>query len=199
MKIEHITAQALNSPGLHYAADVVVAMPAIDMIQAYRSAELMARRCGGLENACLLLVEDTEREGYVAVCNRAFRASQSQYFAYVAQDAFAGRGWLRIALNHMQKTGKSMLAFNDGKWSGSLAGFGLVERQWAQAHYMGDIFFPDYKQHFADAELTHLARNSDQLCYTPRSVLIEVDWDKDRKKSNGLDKKLFESRLNLSC
>lgn len=194
MKIEHHIANALPASGLAQGAAVVVAMPAIHMAHAQRSAELMARRSGGVENAVLLIVEDTEREGYVAVCNRVFRATDSAFFAYVAQDAFAGRGWLRIALNHMAKTGKGLLAFNDGKWHGQMAAFGLVLRSWALMQYGGDLFYAQYRQHFADMELSHLAKEADQLCFATRSVLVEVDWHKDSRKANQHDKKLYSTR-----
>lgn len=196
MKIEHHIANALPASGLAQGAAVVVAMPAIHMAHAQRSAELMARRSGGVENAVLLIVEDTEREGYVAVCNRVFRATDSAFFAYVAQDAFAGRGWLRIALNHMAKTGKGLLAFNDGKWHGQMAAFGLVLRSWALMQYGGDLFYAQYRQHFADVELSNLAKKQEMLCFSSRSILIEVDWGKDGRLANRKDKAIFNKRLN---
>lgn len=194
MKIEHITASALDPERIHCSAEVLIAMPAINMADAQRSAELMALRGGGVENVILLMVEDTEREGYVAVINRTFRATESAYFAYVAQDAFAGRGWLRMALNHMKKTEKGLLAFNDGKWHGQMAAFGLVLRAWAVQQYAGDLFYPQYKQHFADMELSQLAKHADQLCFAVRSVLVEVDWMKDKRKPNQHDKDLYRQR-----
>lgn len=173
-------------------SDVIVVMPSIDLEQAWRSAKLMERRAGS--DCLILIVHDLQRQGYIATANQAFRNSRSTYFAYVAQDAFAGRLWLKVALNQMRKTEKAMLAFNDGKWHGLLASFGMVTRDWAQRQYDGDLFFPDYKSHYGDTELTLLARAQGQLTYAARSVMVEVDWDKEDKVVDKEDRALFGNR-----
>ena len=193
MQIQYITAeQLLDAKPLE--AQVVVCMPAIDPEQAERSAKLMARRAGA--EGLILVVYDEQRQGFIKTANLAFRKSVSTHFVYVAQDAFAGRFWLRVALNVLEKTEKSMLGFNDGKWQGQLASFGLVRRVWAEPHYGGDLFCPEYHSHYGDAELTLLAKSNDQCCYAPRSVLLEVDWEKEDKLANDADKLLFRTRAS---
>lgn len=191
MRIEKITGEALGK-GARFVSDHLFAMPATDLVQAERSAELMSRRSG--VDGLILIVHDTLAEGFVALCNRAFRRSEGVCFGYVAQDAFAGRLWLALAQTTMARSGKAMLAFNDGKWHGRLASFGLVKRSWAISNYAADLFYAGYQRHYADAELTLLARAADQLCYAPHSVLLEVDWDKDQKPVHGPDLRLFRAR-----
>ena len=193
MIIQHCTPQDLAN-GLIVEADVVVAIPATDLLQAELAAQLMRRRAGAA--GTILVIHDFHRQGYIATCNQAFAQSRGNYFCYAAQDAFVGRLWLRVALNLMHKTGKNMLAFNDGKWHGLLASFGMVKRHWAQQHYGGALFHPSYHSHFGDAELTLLARAHDQLCYAPRSVMIEVDWGKDDKIAHDGDRQVFQQRAN---
>ncbi|EWS66452.1 hypothetical protein KBW71_19260 [Hydrogenophaga aromaticivorans] len=191
MRIEYTTTEQL----IHEApreAPVIIAMPATDLELARRCAELMARRAGA--PGLILVVMDEQRLGYIESANRAFRHSDSHYFIYVAQDAFAGRLWLRFALHQIEKQQKDMLAFNDGKWHGLLASFGMVRRSWAQTNYGGSIFHSSYHSHFGDAELTLLARAHDRLCFAPRSVLVEIDWDKDDKLVNDGDRKQFRQR-----
>ena len=193
MRVEYVTAQELLlAPP--YSESVVVCMAAIDQRQAERSASLMARRAG--IEGLVLVVYDEQRQGFIKTTNLAFQKSTGTYFCYVAQDAFAGRFWLRVGINMLERTGKNMLAFNDGKWQGQLASFGMVRRDWATTHYGGDLFCPEYHSHYADAELTLIAKAHDELCYAPRSVLIEVDWEKEDKLANDIDKKLFRRRAD---
>lgn len=191
MRIEYITVEELESAP-YFDAPVVVAMPATDPEQAERSARLMARRAG--TEGLILVIYDENRQGFIKTANLAFQKTRSEFFAYVAQDAFAGRFWLRVAIKVMEKTEKSMLAFNDGKWQGMLASFGLVRREWSIRHYNGNLFCEKYHSHYGDAELTLIAKSQDQLSYAPRSVLIEVDWEKEDKYANDGDKIIFRKR-----
>jgi hypothetical protein len=176
------------------SAGVVLVMPCTDLAQGTRAANLMVSRAG-LADAVLLVVHDPQRLGFVHVANTCFSVTQSEYFGYVAQDAFAGRRWLQRAHQLLQSSGKGLLGFNDGKWAGRLASFGLGRRSWLQANYPeGQLFCPQYSQHYADTELTVLAMGNDQYCYDPNAVLMEVDWDKDGKAVNPSDKTLFARR-----
>jgi len=174
------------------AAPVLVVMPFIDRAMAGRSAAQLAARAG--VEGLLLAVEDADRRGFIATVNRLFRESTSEYFAYVAQDSFAGRKWLARALALMQKGGKGLLGFNDGKWMGMLAGFGLAERAWAAGNYGGDLFHAQYVRHYADAELTLLAMSAGTYCYDANCVLVELDWDKDRTGVDAADRALYRLR-----
>jgi len=173
---------------------VIVVMPLTDAAMAERSARLMAAR-SGVTNGLILLVTDADGEGFVRVANMAFERTQSEFFAYVAQDAFAGRLWLARAIEKMQTTGKHLLGFNDGKWMGVLAAFGLARRSWVLSQYGGAFFYPAYDTHFADAELTILAMNEQCYCYEPNSVLVEVDWEKDDATTNAEDRQCFHERV----
>lgn len=172
---------------------IVIVMPSIDAQAAARSTRLMAARAGTADGV-ILEVRDTAGAGFVALANAAFRATRSRYFGYVAQDAFAGRLWLERAVAALEKTGKGLLAFNDGKWMGALAGFGLVRRDWAAGNYGGALFHAGYVGHYADVELTLLAMNEGQLCYDANCVLVEVDWDKDQKSVSATDRALYRHR-----
>lgn len=173
---------------------LLIAMPFIDAVAARRSAVQLAERagCDGL----ILAIHDDDRQGFVATINQAFRRSQSQLFGYTAQDAFAGRDWLVRGNRALGRSQGKLLAFNDGKWSGALAAFGLADRAWAKGNYGGDFFHPGYHSHYADTELTVLARARSVLAYDPEAVLIEVDWDKSGKSVRRQDQSLYRARAS---
>ena len=161
---------------------------------AQQAARLMVQR-SGQDGAVLLIAYDHAGEGFVKVANRCFAVTRSPYFGYVAQDAFAGRKWLHKAIKALESSQKGLLGFNDGKWSGLLASFGLGRRDWLAGNYPGgELFCPDYQRHYADTEITALALGNQQYCYDPNAVLIEVDWNKDGKAVNPQDKALFAER-----
>lgn len=179
-------------PLLEAPVDTLVIMPYIDRATAERSARQLAARAGIA--GMLLAIEDVDRQGFVAVVNQVYRRTQSDHLAYVAQDAFSGRQWLNLARGALRQTGKGLHGFNDGKWRGALAAFGLVSRKWADGNYGGDLFHPGYQCHYADVELTVLAINDKQYCYDPNAVLIEVDWEKDGAAVNADDRALYRQR-----
>jgi hypothetical protein len=193
MQIQYLTSTelaAFDNASLA-TGGVLVAMPFINADHAQRAAKLMASRANA--PGMILCIHDEKEEGFIALINRAFSKTQSAYFAYVAQDAFAGKDWLKEALSAMGDQ-KHFLGFNDGKWAGALAGFGLARRSWAVNHYSGNFFYPQYKRHYADAELTLLAMQEGVYAYDPSSLLIEVDWDKDDATVDPGDRKLFLER-----
>lgn len=175
------------------SAESVLVMPYTCAESAKRSATLMARR-SGVSDALLLAIEDVNKKGFVSVVNRAFSWTQSAYFGYVAQDAFAGRQWLALALSALRGGDKHLFAFNDGKWLGVLAAFGFASRGWALDNYEGLFFHSGYRRHYADAELTVLAMSDRVFGYNPNSVLVEVDWDKESKAVDAFDRKLYRFR-----
>lgn len=170
----------------------VMVMPYVDEMLALRCAKHACRRASA--RGLLLCVFDAERTGFIRVANQAFRQTQGEWFGYMAQDAYAGRDWLAIALQTAHRSGAKFLGFNDGKWRGELASFGLASRHWATKNYGGDLFFPGYNKHFADAELTLLARQDRCYAFDPDSVLVEVDWDKDSAGVSAEDRQLFLRR-----
>jgi hypothetical protein len=191
MQIITLTSSELGSTPL-ISDSVLIFMPFIEPMQAKRTAEALSRRANS--PGTIVCIFDEKKEGFIHLVNRAFKLSQSPYVGYLAEDAFPGRAWLKIGLDKLLSTKGALLGFNDGKWHGHLAGFGLVDRVWAEQNYQGDLFYPSYHKHYADTELTLLAKSDGVYAYDPDSVLIEVDWEKDQKSTYPADKKLFQAR-----
>lgn len=170
----------------------LVVMPYIDAAAAKRSAVQLARRAGTpVSVAC---VADQQRRGFIAVANAVFHRTAAPFVAYVAQDAFAGRGWLAHGVRALSADGGGLLAFHDGKWAGALAAFGMVRIDWARGNYAGDLFHPGYRSHYADTELTVLAMASGALRHDPLAMLVEVDWDKEAGAVSPDDRALYAAR-----
>jgi len=167
-------------------------MPFIDVALAQQAAEFASLRSNS--EGMLLAIHDVQQHGFITTVNRAFRATDSPWFGYMAQDAFAGRSWMALALEAMQNEQAGLLGFNDGKWQGKLASFGLAEREWALSNYKGDFFYAGYKSHYADTELTLIAQQQGRYFYQPNSVLVEVDWDKETATVNQEDRKIYHAR-----
>jgi len=181
--------------GSPYGIDVegpLVVMPYIDRHEAERTAQQLSQRAG--VQGTLLCVEDVARLGFIATANAVFQSSSSKFFGYTAQDAFAGRDWLSIAVNALAEGRGGLAAFNDGKWHGKLAAFGLVDREWATSVYEGPLFYPGYNRHYADVELSLVAMQQRKFRYDPNAVLIELDWQKDGKGVSQRDRSLFRQR-----
>ena len=177
-------------------APVIALLPWLHRAAARRAAELMVSRAAA--PLLVLAVQDDLAAGPVAIWNTAIRQTRGAFVIYCAEDAFAGRYWLRFALEALQqKPGAGLLAFNDGKWFGQLAAFGLVRRSWLMPLYGGALFHPGYAQHYGDTELTLVARQQNALAYHPHSLLVEADHGKDGKPVNPRDKALFEARARL--
>lgn len=174
-------------------APVVAILPWLKKAPARRAAELMVSRAGA--ELTVLAVHDDLGAGPMAIWNLAVHRTRGTFLIYCAEDAFAGRYWLRFALQAMQKPGAGLLAFNDGKWFGQLAAFGLVRRAWIDTIYGGFLFNPNYAQHYGDTELTLIARHQHALVYHPHALLVEVDHAKDQRPVNAADHALFQSRV----
>lgn len=182
----------------------VMVMPFTDANMAQRAGLLAAQRAGA--KGLVLAVHDTERQGFVATVNQAFAATLSPWLGYMAQDAFAGRDWMALALQALHRQRGLFLGFNDGKWQGALASFGLASRSWAAGNYateaddvaeQGSFFHPSYQRHYADAELTVLAMQAKGYVYEPNSVLMEVDWAKEAQAVHAPDRAIYRQRAAL--
>ncbi|MFZ2630257.1 MAG: glycosyltransferase [Desulfosalsimonadaceae bacterium] len=143
----------------------------------------------------ILIVNDSKRQGFIKTLNEAAARITVKYIVYLAQDAWPGRDWLRCACEIMDKSGKGLLAFNDGKWKGRIASFGMVRTGWVRTLYNGWIFYPGYVSHAADNELTVVARAQDMYVYNPDCTLMEYDPEKDFGGSNPKDRALFQKRF----
>lgn len=191
MRVEFTSLASLPAQ-IDAGAGALVVMPFIEPTLARRAATQLARRAGA--DGLLLAVYDDRRAGFIAIANRVFRTSTSASFAYLAQDAFGGRDWLARGQAALARDKGGLVAFNDGKWGGALAAFGLVDRSWAAGNYGGELFHPGYRSHYADAELSVLALAQAKHRYDPECLLIEVDWDKEAKGVDEGDRALFRSR-----
>lgn len=173
--------------------DTLVIIPSTDKKKAEQAAATLGEKAGiGCD---IDVVMDKDKQGFVSIVNRKVESNPDYaYYVYVAQDAFPGRDWLKRGIETLEKEDKGVLAFNDGKWDGQLASFGLVSRRYIETYgYQKKYFFyPKYHSHYADTELTEHAKIYDELAYNPEATLIEVDHDKHGV--NQQDRMLFMKR-----
>ncbi len=178
---------------------VAVIMPSINPDRGIEVARILFKRSG--MKTTVFVVQDTCRQGFAKTLNDTAQRLNVAYLCYVAEDAFPGVDWLRIAYEKLERTGKGLLAFNDGKWNGRIAGFGMVRTQWVKQLYGGPVFFPGYRSHKADNELTLIARIMNEFIYEPTATLIELDPSKaleDAEDGSEVkrDRNLFYERLH---
>lgn len=139
-------------------------------------------------------VHDEQRNGLVSTVNKAYQAIQAPFYAFVAQDVFAGQDWLSIAYECLQNERTGLFGFNDGRLGGSHASFGLVRRTWAESIYGRHLFFPGYQTHACDTELTLVAKQQQAYSSDPAAILLEVDYFKDYATSSYPDVRLYRER-----
>ncbi|HOG20031.1 MAG TPA: glycosyltransferase, partial [Salinivirgaceae bacterium] len=172
---------------------VMIVMPCIDIKMGFGTAEILHSRAG---MDCLVVIAvDTKRQGFIKTLNQVSLKADVAYVVYLAQDAYPGRNWLKTAYEKLEQQQKGLLAFNDGKWNGKIASFGMVRKSWAKELYDNMILYEGYKAHKADNEITVIAKVTQQYIYDPDSSLIEVDYNKDRGGSNPDDDDTFKKRF----
>jgi hypothetical protein len=171
---------------------VTLVMPSTDLDLANKTADILISRSG--VPAQVLIVEDDVQQGSALILNRVCQSTTCHAMAYVAQDVFPGRLWLKRALTMLTQDKAGLVAFNDGKWCGEIASYGLLKTQWIRKVYGGGLFYKGYKQHYGDVELSLIARSIGAFSYDPHAVLIEIDPEKDQKKVNEADREMFSSR-----
>lgn len=171
---------------------VICVLPYIHHDLAVRVEEVL--RVRAKQSGLLLLVDDTDRLGFMKVANLVYYLTRSPYFAYLAEDAFPGEQWLNSAVTTLQETQAGLLAFNDGRFFGTLAVFGMVQRAWLKTIYPRFLFHPGYVSHFGDTELTTIAYLRNMLIFNPACLLVEVDYEKHKKGNNPADAALYKQR-----
>lgn len=172
--------------------DVICVLPYIDHALAVRLEDVLRERAK--QPGYLLLVDDDARLGFMMVANLVYSWTRSPFFAYLAQDVFPGEQWLKSAVTSLKETQAGLLAFNDGRFFGTLAVFGMVRRDWLKTIYPRFLFHPGYVSHFGDTELTTIAYLRNMLFFNPAALLMEVDYEKHRKGHNEADAILYRQR-----
>ena len=174
--------------------DAVLVLPYIDHELAVRAEEILRVRAG--HPGLLVLVDDDERMGFIRVANFIYSRTKSPLFGYLAQDAYPGMSWLAQGVGVMKKTGAGLLAFNEGRFFGTVAAFGLASRAWLSTLYRNMLFYPGYKSQYGDTELSAIAYVQNQLVFNPNALLMEVDYEKHAKANNADDDALYKARLD---
>jgi hypothetical protein len=192
LDIQIIKSSILQNFQILSSYEVIIVLPLIDVKLAKKASEVMRRRTN--QSGLLLLIEDDIKLGFIMVTNIAYAKTTSRYFCYTAQDAYAGEFWLDYALDTIKKSNCGLLAFNDGRFFGKIAVFGLVDRIWIDTIYKKFIFYPQYKSHFADTELSVIAAQTSNLVFNPNAILIEVDYEKSLHENNPDDERLYIER-----
>ena len=177
---------------------VAVVMPSIDVTKARSTADILLKRAG--MPTTILIAEDTVRQGFIKTLNEVAARIDVRYVVYLAEDVFPGLDWLKLAHDRLEESGKSLLAFNCGKWRGRIAAFGMVRTSWVKYIYDGSILYANYKAHKADNEITVIARTLGEFVYEPDAVLVEIDPRKTGSNPetapNALhDRQLFKNRF----
>ncbi|WP_419786095.1 hypothetical protein [Pseudodesulfovibrio sp.] len=172
---------------------VIMVLPYIDQAQVDRAEPILRLRAE--QDGLLVLVDDDERMGFIKVANFVYARTRSPYFGYLAQDAYPGMYWLREGVQLLERTGAGLLAFNEGRFFGTLAAFGLVRRDWVNRLYHNMLFYPGYHSQYGDTEISAIAYATHQLVFNPNALLVEVDWEKHTKANNAEDDALYKTRL----
>ncbi len=194
MKLINLNIKDLDV-NLNIKSKVIFVMPYIDEPQKKQACEILLKRAS-YSDASLIAVNDNLRKGFVTIVNSVFNSTESDLFGYLASDVFPSRNWLNYSVQMFKNQQIGLLAYNDGKWFGTLASFGLARRSWIKNIYKNNFFYFGYKSHYADTELSALASATNSLNYNANITMMEIDYKKDEKQVNIDDKKLFAQRMN---
>ena len=194
MKLITLNSKDLDN-NINLKSKVIFVMPYIDEAQKKQACKILLRRAS-YSDASLIAVNDNSRRGFVSIVNCVFNSTDSDLFGYLASDIFPCRNWLNYSVQMFKNPQIGLLAYNDGKWFGALASFGLARRSWIKHIYQDNFFYFGYKSHYADTELSALASATNSLGYNANITMMEIDYKKDEKQVNTNDKKLFAQRMN---
>jgi len=174
---------------------IVVVIPTIKPVEEHQKIKDIYQARAGVE--CLVVIHhDKIKEGWVKVHNLYSSVLNYDWYMYTADDYYPGRDYLKIALESAKRTGKKLIAFNDGKWSGTNATAGLVHKSLIDKIPYKQLFYPGYFVHGADPELTAIAKLLNEYYYEPLALCVEVDYYKDVQniKAYPEDGKLYKQR-----
>lgn len=178
---------------------VTILIPTINPDKAKQTADLIHLRAGYPHK--IIVEEDADRIGYVAMINKMAKENPSKYFLYGADDMYPGRNFLSIAMDVKRQTNAKVVALNDGKFYGNIATFAIVDYDYVSNLYNGNILNSMYNFHYADPELTLIAKAQKVYSYAPDALLVEITYDKDgkdSKKNNEEDKQFFKFRKSIN-
>ena len=192
LDIEFIKSSEIDKFHLSSSYEVAIVLPMIDVMLAKKLTEVLKRKTK--QSGVLIVVEDNMRLGFIMVSNLVYAKTASRYFSYIAQDAFPGEFWLDYGLETLRASKCGLLSFNDGRFFGKIAVFGLADRQWINTLYKKFLFYPQYKSHFADTELSVIAAQTGNLVFNPNSIVLEVDYEKHLHPNNKDDHSLYIER-----
>ena len=80
---------------------IIVVCPTINEEKARNTLEQL-KNTAGME-AEYYSVVDKERTGFIATMNQVYKDIRADFYVYVAEDAFGGKNWLKIAYETMEK------------------------------------------------------------------------------------------------
>ena len=173
--------------------EIVVVMPSIDLGAAMQAGRMLIHRAG--RPMRMVVAHDTVQQGFIRTVNQFSKLLKPEFLVYVAQDVMPGRNWLGLAWDCLQREQGQLFAFNEGRFAGQYASFGLVRTAFTNGLYgEHQIFHHEYHSHWADIELTLLASNHSGLCIDLRALLMEVDY-RTFRTANLKDMQLFRHRI----
>lgn len=187
--------------------DVCCLVPAVERKKAEKTIRLMQKRAG-MKGEFFIKV-DEEGKGYVNVINEMYDEVKGKYdyYAYLQDDLMPGNGWLRKAVESLEKRGSGLFCWNDGMWDGQIATAGLVSQEFADylaPFYDGNLLCPEYDHYCSDPEITMAAIEQGSYCYEASAMLAQVDYNKEfdghtHEEWSKRDHKKFSERLNNDC
>ena len=154
---------------------VAVVMFSRDSQKAFQAARILIRRAG--MRARIFIIQESLSDGFVRVLNGAAERVRTRYIVFLQEDVFPGANWLRTAYEALENSGKSLFAFNCGRWMGKVAEFGMVRVDWARNLYGGPVLYPNYESQEAVRELTLIARATDEFIYDADAVVASIDFE----------------------
>lgn len=137
--------------------------------------------------------EDVGMIGWVNMHNNIVSKLHFDYYCFSCADYKPRKDYLKLAIARMQLENKGLCAFNDGKWDGKIASTGVISKEY---YARFGLFYPGYKNHGADDEITMFAKMHNEFCYEPLAYLEEIDGrnDRSKKKYNKDDYELLLQR-----
>ena len=144
---------------------------------ATKAAKLYIIRAG--MDCKVYTIEDSEQKGWVNAQNWAFNNLDFDFYIYSCDDYIPCRNFLIKAYQSYLGTQKQVIAFNDGKWDGSMATIALVKKEFAEKLEDGNLFYKGYFGNYGDPELTDHAIHFGEYAYLDNVPFMEIEYEKE--------------------